>query len=100
MPSGRLDRTTPASCDTLTPPWRTVRPSTNDSGIPSRTEPEHDRQRRPVRLGALRVLALAAAAAGQQPIPDGEDGRADQDQQRHPGDGLGLERLVDQLEGH
>jgi hypothetical protein len=39
MPSGRLDRATPASRDTLTPPWRTVRPSTNDSGMPSRTDP-------------------------------------------------------------
>jgi hypothetical protein len=39
MPSGRLDSSTPASRDTLTPPWRTVRPSTNDSGMPSRTEP-------------------------------------------------------------
>ena len=39
MPSGRLDSATAASRDTLTPPWRTVRPSTNDSGMPSRTEP-------------------------------------------------------------
>ena len=39
MPSGRLDSATPASRDTLTPPWRTVSPSTNDSGTPSRTEP-------------------------------------------------------------
>ena len=39
MPSGRFDNATPASSDTLTPPWSTVRPSTNDSGIPSRTEP-------------------------------------------------------------
>jgi hypothetical protein len=39
MPSGRLDRATPASRGTLTPPWSTVRPSTNDSGMPSRTDP-------------------------------------------------------------
>src|SRR4029450_2229666 len=39
MPSGRLDRATPASRDTLPPPWSTVRPSTNDSGMPSRTDP-------------------------------------------------------------
>jgi hypothetical protein len=39
MPSGRFDSATPASSDRLTPPWGTVRPSTNDSGMPSRTEP-------------------------------------------------------------
>ena len=29
----------PAKSEALTPPWSTVRPSTNDSGMPSRTEP-------------------------------------------------------------
>ena len=38
MPSGRFDRR-PRPAGTLTPPWRTVRPSTNDSGMLSRTEP-------------------------------------------------------------
>ena len=39
MPSGRLDSKTPASSDKLTPPSNTVRPRTNDSGMPSNTEP-------------------------------------------------------------
>ncbi|MFF5294590.1 hypothetical protein [Paractinoplanes globisporus] len=39
MPSGRLDSRTPTGSDTLTPPCSTVRPSTNDSGMPSRIEP-------------------------------------------------------------
>jgi hypothetical protein len=38
-PSGRLLSTTPTSRATLTPPCSTVRPSTKDSGTPSRTEP-------------------------------------------------------------
>ena len=38
-PSGRLLSTMPISSATLTPPCNTVRPSTKDSGIPSRTEP-------------------------------------------------------------
>ena len=38
--SGRLERNTAASMAALTtPPWRIVRPSTIDSGIPSSTVP-------------------------------------------------------------
>ncbi len=39
MPSGRFVRRMPPSSGRLTPPWSTVRPSTNDSGMPSRIEP-------------------------------------------------------------
>jgi hypothetical protein len=46
------------------------------------------------------VLAFAAALTLKQPVADGEGTRADQDQQRDPGDRLGLERLIDELEGH
>jgi hypothetical protein len=39
MPSGRLESAMPTKSARLTPPWRTVRPSTNDSGMPSKTDP-------------------------------------------------------------
>ena len=69
-PSGRLLSTTPTSSATLTPPCSTVRPSTKDSGMPSRTEPKHDRQGRARRLGALGVLAVAAALPVEQPVAE------------------------------
>src|SRR4051812_39861568 len=70
IPSGRLERSTPARNDTLTPPCSTVRPSTKDSGMPSSTEPR----------------TIASGAPEQHPDPDGSHGPR-------------LQRLVDQLEG-
>jgi hypothetical protein len=59
---------------------------------------EHDRQRRPFRLRAGRVLPFAAAVTRQQPVTDGEDGPAHQHEQPDPGDRLSLQRLVDEFE--
>ena len=63
MPSGRLESTIATSSETLTPPCRTVSPSTNDSGIAVEHRAEHDRERRALRLRAVGVLAVAAAGA-------------------------------------
>ncbi len=46
---------------------------------------EHDRDRRAAGPGAVGILALAGAAAGEQPVAGGEDHGADQHQQADPG---------------
>ena len=99
MPSGRFDNATATSRDTLTPPWRTVRPSTNDSGIPSRTEPSTMANGDPSACTPSGVLRSPPPWRDNKPVTHGENRRPDQDQQGHPRDRAGLDSLVDELVG-
>src|SRR4051794_16414300 len=111
MPSGRLLSTMAPSRATLTPPCSTVRPSTNDPGIPSTTEPEpcgtpaRAGAKAGARGGAALVPAPAPPAATGPPpphpqVPDGDRAGPDQGEQPGPPHLRRLQGLVDQLERH
>jgi hypothetical protein len=66
--------------------------------MPSNTDP-NNRQGRSIRLGSSGIFARRPAIAIKQPIASCKDQRAQQNHGRHPGDGLVLQSIVDELEG-